>query len=46
MSREHDILAENNITGIQLRSVKSKSIEDTGESTRLDVQMELSEIHV
>uniref|UniRef100_A0A1J3FYA5 FMP27/BLTP2/Hobbit GFWDK motif-containing RBG unit domain-containing protein n=1 Tax=Noccaea caerulescens TaxID=107243 RepID=A0A1J3FYA5_NOCCA len=46
VSREHDILAENNITGIQLRSVKSKSIEDTGESTRLDVQMELSEIHL
>jgi hypothetical protein len=46
VNREHDLLAENNITGIQLRSVKSKSFEDTGESTRLDVQMELSEIHV
>ncbi|KAL1194358.1 Protein SABRE [Cardamine amara subsp. amara] len=46
VNREHDLLAENNITGIQLRSVKSKSVEDTGESTRLDVQMELSEIHI
>ncbi|XP_023643806.1 protein SABRE isoform X2 [Capsella rubella] len=46
VNREHDLLAENNITGIHLRSVKSKSFEDTGESTRLDVQMELSEIHV
>ncbi|KAG7657824.1 FMP27 C-terminal [Arabidopsis suecica] len=46
VNREHDLLAENNITGIQLRIVKSKSFEDTGESTRLDVQMELSEIHV
>ncbi|XP_019083145.1 PREDICTED: protein SABRE-like isoform X1 [Camelina sativa] len=45
VNREHDLLAENNITGIHLRSVKSKSFEDTGESTRLDVQMELSEIH-
>ncbi|KAL0718645.1 hypothetical protein Bca4012_067968 [Brassica carinata] len=46
VNREHDLVAENNITGIQLRSVKSKSFEDTGESTRLDVQMELSEIHL
>ncbi|XP_013672232.2 protein SABRE isoform X2 [Brassica napus] len=46
VNREHDLAAENNITGIQLRSVKSKSFEDTGESTRLDVQMELSEIHL
>ncbi|CAH8392543.1 unnamed protein product [Eruca vesicaria subsp. sativa] len=46
VNREHDLVAENNITGIQLRSVKSKSVEDTGESTRLDVQMELSEIHL
>ncbi|KAJ0254517.1 Protein SABRE [Hirschfeldia incana] len=46
VNREHDLVAENNITGIQLRSVKSKSFEDTGESTRLDVQLELSEIHL
>ncbi|XP_056857353.1 protein SABRE-like, partial [Raphanus sativus] len=46
VNREHDLVAENNITGIQLRSVKSKYFEDTGESTRLDVQMELSEIHL
>ncbi|CAN8244859.1 unnamed protein product [Cochlearia groenlandica] len=46
VNREHDLLAENKITGIQLRSVKSNSLEDTGESTRLDVKMELSEIHL
>ncbi|CAN6971528.1 unnamed protein product [Brassica rapa subsp. trilocularis] len=46
VNREHDLVTENNITGIQLTSVKSKSFEDTGESTRLDVQMELSEIHL
>ncbi|CAH2047248.1 unnamed protein product [Thlaspi arvense] len=46
VNREHDLVAGNNITGIQLRSVKSKSLEDTGECTRLDVQMELSEIHL
>ncbi|KAF8100507.1 hypothetical protein N665_0222s0006 [Sinapis alba] len=46
VNREYDLVVENNITGIQLRSVKSKSFEDTGESTRLDVQMELSEIHL
>ncbi|XP_010553676.1 PREDICTED: protein SABRE [Tarenaya hassleriana] len=46
VNREHDLLIENNITGIELKSVKSRSFEDTGESTRLDVQMEFSEIHL
>lgn len=32
--------------GIQLRILKSRSSEDVGESTRLDVQMDFSEIHV
>lgn len=45
MHREHDIVVENNIMGIQLKSIKSQAIED-GESTRLDVQLDFSEIHV
>lgn len=32
--------------GIQLKCMKSRSVEDVGESVRLDVQMEFSEIHV
>lgn len=39
-------MVENNIMGIQLKGSKSRSIEDVGESTRLDLQMEFSEIHV
>ncbi|XWS25397.1 hypothetical protein CRYUN_Cryun27aG0064900 [Craigia yunnanensis] len=44
--REHDILVENNIMGIQLKSIKSRSTEDVGENTRLDVQLDFSEIHL
>ncbi|KAJ4830314.1 hypothetical protein Tsubulata_011289 [Turnera subulata] len=44
--REHNLVVENNIMGIQLKSVKSRSTEDLGESTRLDVQLEFSEIHL
>ncbi|XVF64917.1 hypothetical protein PTKIN_Ptkin09bG0204900 [Pterospermum kingtungense] len=44
--REHDIVVENNVMGIQLKSVKSRSTEDVGESTRLDVQLDFSEIHL
>ncbi|XVE60621.1 hypothetical protein DITRI_Ditri05aG0142700 [Diplodiscus trichospermus] len=44
--RELDIVFENSIMGIQLKSIKSRSTEDLGESTRLDVQMDLSEIHL
>jgi len=44
--REHGLSIENNITGIQLKSTKSRSTEDVGESTRLDFQLEFSEIHV
>ncbi|VFQ86788.1 unnamed protein product [Cuscuta campestris] len=40
------LLVDNNIMGIQLKGSKSRSIEDVGESTRLDVQMEFSEIHL
>lgn len=32
--------------GIQLRSTKSKSTEDVGESTRLEFLLDFSEIHV
>ncbi|GMI90618.1 hypersensitive to Pi starvation 4, SABRE [Hibiscus trionum] len=44
--REHDIVVENNIKSIQLKSIKSKSTEEVGENTRIDVQLEFSEIHL
>nr|XP_043638538.1 protein SABRE isoform X2 [Erigeron canadensis] len=44
--KEHSIVLENNIMGIQFKSVKSRFVEDIGESTRLDVQLEFSEIHL
>ncbi|GMN40176.1 hypothetical protein TIFTF001_009410 [Ficus carica] len=44
--REYGLVVENNIMGIQLRSVKSQANEDVGESTRLDVQLDFSEIHL
>ncbi|KAH9605088.1 hypothetical protein KSS87_000957 [Heliosperma pusillum] len=37
---------ENHIKGIQLKSIKSRSSEDVGESTRLDIQLDFSEIHL
>ncbi|CAK9163638.1 unnamed protein product, partial [Ilex paraguariensis] len=44
--RVHDLAVENNIMGVQLKSVKSQTIEDVGESTRLDIQLDFSEIHL
>ncbi|RDY04424.1 Protein SABRE, partial [Mucuna pruriens] len=44
--RERGLSVENNITGIQLKSTKSRSTEDLGESTRIDFQLEFSEIHL
>ncbi|OMO57566.1 hypothetical protein COLO4_35270 [Corchorus olitorius] len=44
--REHDLSIENNIMGIQFKSIKSRATEDVGESTRLDVQLDFSEIHL
>ncbi|KAF3634478.1 Protein KINKY POLLEN, partial [Capsicum annuum] len=44
--REVGLIVENNIMGIQLKGTKSRSFEDVGESTRVDVQMEFSEIHL
>ncbi|KAI3760743.1 hypothetical protein L1987_51142 [Smallanthus sonchifolius] len=44
--KEHSIVMENNIMGIQLKSVKSRFVEDIGESTRLDLQLDFSEIHL
>ncbi|XP_027904503.1 protein SABRE isoform X3 [Vigna unguiculata] len=44
--REHNLFLENNIMGIQLKSTKLRSTEDLGESTRLDFQLEFSEIHL
>ncbi|KAL4180176.1 hypothetical protein AMTRI_Chr13g123910 [Amborella trichopoda] len=41
------LLVENNIMGIQLRSSKSQSSEDLGESTsHFDIQVDFSEIHL
>ncbi|KAF7139251.1 hypothetical protein RHSIM_Rhsim07G0212900 [Rhododendron simsii] len=44
--RVHCLLVENNIMGIQVKSTKSRTVEDVGESTRLDIQMDFSEIHL
>ncbi|KAM6552475.1 hypothetical protein CsatB_013237 [Cannabis sativa] len=44
--REHNIVVENNIMGIQLKSIKSQASEDAGDSTRIDVQLDFSEIHL
>lgn len=41
-----NVIAKNNVSGIQLKSTKSRSIEDVGESSRLDVQLDVGEIHV
>ncbi|KAE8666757.1 Protein SABRE [Hibiscus syriacus] len=46
LHRQHDIAVENNIMGIQLKCIKSRSTEDVGESTRLDVQLDFSEMHL
>lgn len=32
--------------GIQLKTIKSQASEDVGESTRLDLHLDFSEIHV
>lgn len=44
--REHNLVVENNIMGIQFKTTKSQASEEVGESTRLDVQLDFSEIHV
>lgn len=44
--RGHDLVLENNIMGIQLKCIKSRSSEEMGDSTRLDFQMDFSEIHL
>lgn len=46
MHREHELVVENNIMGIQFKIIKSRCLEDLGETARLDLQMEFSEIHV
>ncbi|XP_027329889.1 protein SABRE-like [Abrus precatorius] len=46
MHREHGLSVENNIIGIQFKSVKSRSAKDVGESTRLHFQLEFNEIHL
>lgn len=44
--KEYAVVLDNSITGIQLKSIKSQSSDDTGDNTRIDVQMDFSEIHV
>ncbi|KAK7321271.1 hypothetical protein VNO77_31751 [Canavalia gladiata] len=44
--REHGLSVENNIMGIQFKSVKSRPSKDIGESTRLHFQLTFSEIHL
>ena len=44
--RLHHLVVQNNIMDIKLESIKSRYIEDVGESTRLDILMNFSEIHV
>lgn len=46
MHRGRGLVVENNIMGIQLKSTKSRTVEDLNESTKLDVLLEFSEIHV
>ncbi|KAL3504883.1 hypothetical protein ACH5RR_034724 [Cinchona calisaya] len=46
MHRGQGLVIENNILGIQLKSRKSRTVEDLNESTRLDVQLEFCEIHL
>ncbi|XP_057442427.1 protein SABRE-like isoform X3 [Lotus japonicus] len=43
---EYGLSVENNIMGIQLKSIKSRSFKDIGESTRLHIQLEFNEIHL
>ncbi|KAH6798514.1 HYPERSENSITIVE TO PI STARVATION 4 [Perilla frutescens var. frutescens] len=42
----YGLVVENNIRGIQLKCMKSQSVEDVGESVKLDAQMEFSEIYL
>ncbi|GFY96064.1 similar to HYPERSENSITIVE TO PI STARVATION 4 [Actinidia rufa] len=44
--RLHHLVVQNNIMDIKLESIKSRYIEDVGESTRLDILMNCSEIHL
>ncbi|KAL7583710.1 hypothetical protein Lser_V15G44672 [Lactuca serriola] len=44
--KEHHIVMENNIMAVQFKSIKSQFVENVGESTCLDLQLEFSEIHI
>ncbi|KAL0392207.1 UNVERIFIED_CONTAM: protein SABRE [Sesamum radiatum] len=44
--RGYGLMLENNIMGVQLKLMKSRSVEDVGESAKLDIQLEFSEIHL
>ncbi|XP_051126536.1 protein SABRE-like [Andrographis paniculata] len=44
--RSFGLLFENDIIGIQLKCMKSRVVEDSGESIKLGVQLEFSEIHL
>ncbi|CAI0464021.1 unnamed protein product [Linum tenue] len=45
LHQEHNLLLENNIMGFKFKCLKSPSSEDV-ESTRLDIQMDFSEMHL
>ncbi|KAK9070488.1 hypothetical protein SSX86_010890 [Deinandra increscens subsp. villosa] len=44
--KERRVVLENTITAVQFKSLKSRSVDDAGESTRLDLQLDFSEIHI
>ncbi|KOM47515.1 hypothetical protein LR48_Vigan07g121900 [Vigna angularis] len=44
--RERNLYVENNIIGIQFKSIKSRPSKDGGESRRLHFQLEFGEIHL
>ncbi|KAK4387684.1 protein SABRE [Sesamum angolense] len=44
--RGYGLMLENNIMGVQLKLMKSRTVEDVGESAKLDIQLEFSEIHL
>ncbi|CAI0545806.1 unnamed protein product [Linum tenue] len=45
LHQEHNLLLKNNIMGFKFKCLKSPSTEDV-ESTRLDIQMDFSEMHL
>ncbi|KAK8943364.1 hypothetical protein KSP40_PGU018540 [Platanthera guangdongensis] len=46
VNRSQGLLAESIITGIHLRSNKSQMLEDSRDSSHLDIQIDMTEIHI